>query len=45
MDKDVVHIYNEILVIKRNEIESVIVMYMNLEPVLQTEASQCWGPE
>ena len=29
--------YNEILVIKRNEFESVLVKWMNLEPVIQSE--------
>ena len=31
---------NEILVIKRNKFESVLVRWMNLEPVIQTEVSQ-----
>ena len=40
MDKeDVVHIYNAMLAIK-NEFELVLVMWMNLEPVLQSEVSQ-----
>ena len=29
--------HNEILVIKRNEFESVLVKWMNLEPVIQSE--------
>ena len=32
-----VHIYNEILVIKRNEIESFTEMWMDLESVIQSE--------
>ena len=30
----------ELLAIKRNEIESAVVMWMNLEPVIQSELSQ-----
>ena len=30
-------IYNEILVVKRNQVESVVVRWMNLEPVIQSE--------
>ena len=37
MDKNVVHIYNRILVIKRNEVESVVVRWMNLEPTVHSE--------
>ena len=41
MDKeDVVHIYNGILAIKRNEIGSFVEMWMDLESVIQSEASQ-----
>ena len=41
MDKeDVVHIYSGILAIKRNEIGSFVVMWMNLESVIQSEVSQ-----
>ena len=41
MDKeDVAHIYNGILVIKRNEIELFVVRWMDLESVLQSEVSQ-----
>ena len=40
MGKDVVHIYNGILVIKRNEFESVLVRWINLELVIQSEVSQ-----
>ena len=41
MDReDVVHIYNGILVIKRNEIESFVGMWMDLETVIQSEVSQ-----
>ena len=36
-----VHIYNGILLmIKRNKIESIVVRWMNLEPVTQSEVSQ-----
>ena len=41
MDKeDVVHIYNGILAIKRNEIGSLVEMWMDLETVIQSEVSQ-----
>ena len=41
MDKeDVVHIHNGILDMKKNEFESVLVRWMNLEPVIQNEVSQ-----
>ena len=41
MDKeDMVHIYNGILAIKRDGTESFVVMWMNLESVIQTELSQ-----
>ena len=41
MDKDVIHINNEILLsMKRNEFESVVVRWMNLEPVIHSEVSQ-----
>ena len=42
MDKeDVVHLYNGILLShKRSEFESVLVRWMNLEPVIQSEVSQ-----
>ena len=41
MDKeDVVHIYDGISVIKRNEIGSFVVMWRDLESVIQSEASQ-----
>ena len=41
MDKEaVVHIYNGILVIKRNAFESVLMRWMNLQPIIQSEASQ-----
>ena len=41
MDKEfVVYLYNGILVIKRNEFESVVVRWMNLEPIIQSEVSQ-----
>ena len=38
MDKeDVLHIYNGILAIKRNETGSFVVIWMNLESVIQSE--------
>ncbi len=42
MDKEaVVHIYNRILLsLKRNTPESVIMRWMNPEPVIQSEVSQ-----
>ena len=41
MDKKVVvHIYDEILVIKRNTFEPVLVKWMKLEPVVESEVSQ-----
>ena len=41
MDKEVVvHIYNEILVIRKTEFESVVVRWMYLKPVIQSEVSQ-----
>ena len=36
----VVHLNNGILVIKRNEFESVLVRWINLELVIQSEVSQ-----
>ena len=36
----VVHIYSGMLVIKRNTFESVLMKWMNLEPVIQSEVSQ-----
>ena len=38
MDKDVVYTYNS--AIKKNEFESVLVRWMNLEPIIQSEVSQ-----
>ena len=35
-----VHIYNGILAIKRNEIGSFVEMWMDLESVIQSEESQ-----
>ena len=35
-----VHIYNGILVIKRNAFESVLMKWMNLGPLIQSEVSQ-----
>ena len=35
-----VHIYSGILVIKRNEFESLEVRWINLEPVVQREGNQ-----
>ena len=41
MDKEVeVHIHSGILVIKRNRFESVLMKWMNLEPIIQSEVSQ-----
>ena len=42
MDKEnVVHIYNEILLSHKKEcIESVLMRWMNLEPVIQSEVNQ-----
>ena len=41
MDKeDVVHIYNVILAIKRNETGSFVETWMDLEIVIQSEGSQ-----
>ena len=38
--EDVVHIYIGILATKRNGTESFVVMWMNLESVIQNELSQ-----
>ena len=35
-----VHIYSGVLVIKRNEFESLEVRWINLEPVVQREGNQ-----
>ena len=35
-----VHIYSGIKAIKRNTCESVLMRWMNLEPVMQSEVSQ-----
>ena len=41
MDKEVVvHIHNGILIIKRNASESVLMRWMNLEPVIRSEVSK-----
>ena len=41
MDKeDVVHIYNGVLAIKRNETGSLVETWMDLETVIQSEVSQ-----
>ena len=41
MDKEVVvHIHNGILAMKRNAFESVLMRWMNLEPIIQSEVSQ-----
>ena len=41
MDKEaVVHIYNGILVMKRNAFESVPMRWINLDPIIQSEVSQ-----
>ena len=41
MDKDAtVHIHNGILCIKKNLFESVLMRWMKLEPIIQSEVSQ-----
>ena len=41
MDKKaVVHIYNGVLAIKNNTFESVLIRWMKLEPIIQSEVSQ-----
>ena len=41
MNKEVVvHIHNGILVIKRNAFVSVLMRWMNLEPIIQSEVIQ-----
>ena len=41
MDKeDVVHIYNGILAVKKNEIMPLVETWMDLEAVIQSEVSQ-----
>ena len=42
MDKEVVHIYTMeyYSAIKRNKFESVLIRWMNLEPMIQSEVSQ-----
>ena len=35
-----VHIHNGILAIKRNIFESVLMRWMNLDPIIQSEVSQ-----
>ena len=41
MDKeDMIYTYNGILVIEKNKFESVLMRWMNLEPVTQSEVSQ-----
>ena len=42
MDKDfVIHIYSRILLSpKRNAFESILMRWMNLEPIIQTEVRQ-----
>jgi len=36
----VVHIHNGVLAIKKNAFESVLMRWMKLEPIIQTEVSQ-----
>ena len=41
MDKEVVvHIHNGILAMKRNAFKSVLMRWMSLEPIIQSEVSQ-----
>ena len=41
MDKKaVVHIHNGILAIKKNAFESVLMRWLKLEPIIQSEVSQ-----
>ena len=40
MDKDVVHIYNGILAIKRTKLGHFVETWMDLETVIQSEVSQ-----
>ena len=40
MDKAVVHIHNGVLVIKWNTSESVLMRWINQEPIIQSEVSQ-----
>ena len=41
MDKEVVHIHSETYsALKRNTFESVLMRWMNLEPIIQSEVSQ-----
>ena len=40
MDKDVVHLYNGILAIKKNEIIAFVATWVCLEIILLSEASQ-----
>ena len=40
VNKIAAHIYNEILVIKKNGYESAKLRWMNLEPVMQSEVRQ-----
>ena len=40
MDKVVVHIYEYYSAIKRNALESVLMMWMKLEPIVKSEVSQ-----
>ena len=38
--KDVAHIHNGVLAIKKNTFESVLMRSMKLEPIIQSEVSQ-----
>ena len=40
MSEAMVHIHNGILVIKKNSFESVLMRWMKLEPIIQSEVSQ-----
>ena len=39
-NKAVVHIHNGVLAIKKNTFESVLMRWMKLEPIIQSEMSQ-----
>ena len=39
-EEDVVHVYNEILLSHKNESDSFVVMWKNLDSVIRSEVSQ-----